>query len=255
MGLGKSSAVVIGSFALGESDTVVTFFSRNFGKVRGVAKRARRMPSKFGGALELLTLGELIFFDTGRSDLVRVDAFDIVRPFGRVREDLERLGETAWAAECVGRLTAERDPNRAIYGLLVRMLGAVEAGVPPRRAAVVFGVRCVDALGHRLRLDACVTCGRRPAPGRDGVAVDVDAGGLVCPACATDDLPRVAPTTVTAFSRLRTLSWEEALGLGLGASEAALRALLDHHVSRLIGHPTRTTRFLREVARGTPDRV
>ncbi len=179
MGLGKSSAVVIGSFALGESDTVVTFFSRNFGKVRGVAKRARRMPSKFGGALELLTLGELIFFDTGRSDLVRVDAFDIVRPFGRVREDLERLGETAWAAECVGRLTAERDPNRAIYGLLVRMLGAVEAGVPPRRAAVVFGVRCVDALGHRLRLDACVTCGRRPAPGRDGVAVDVDAGGHV----------------------------------------------------------------------------
>jgi DNA repair protein RecO (recombination protein O) len=255
VGLGKSSAIVIGSFALGESDTLVTFFSRTVGKVRGVAKGARRMPSRFGGALELFTLGELIFFDTGKSDLVRVDAFDIIRPFGRLRENLERLGEAAWALECVDRLTAERDPNRAIYGLLVRVLEAIDAGVPPRRAAVVFGVRCVDALGHRLRLDACVACGRRAAAGRDGVAVDVDAGGLVCPRCATDDLPRVTPATVTALSRLRTLSWDEAFGLGLGAWEVALRALLDHHVSRLIGHPTRTTRFLREVARGMPDRV
>ncbi|MBI1846184.1 MAG: DNA repair protein RecO [Candidatus Rokubacteria bacterium] len=254
MGLGKSAAVVIGNFPLGESDSVVTFFSRDFGKIRGVAKSARRMPSKFGAALELLTLGELVFFDTGRSDLVRIDHFDIVRPFAAVRDDLQRLGETAWSAECIGRLTAERDPQRALYGLLVRILRSVEAGVPPRRAAVVFGVRCVDALGHRLRLDVCVTCGRRPAPGRDGIAVDVEAGGVVCAACATDDLPRVAPSTVTAFSRLRTLAWDEAVRVRLGTAEAELRALLDHHVSRLIGQPTRTTRFLREVARAPAGR-
>src|SRR5213596_370496 len=99
MALGKSTAVVIGSFALGESDRVVTFFSRQHGKIRGVARAARRIKSKFSGALELLTLGELIFFDTGRSELVRVDHFDVLRPFARVREDLERLGQAAWMAE------------------------------------------------------------------------------------------------------------------------------------------------------------
>ena len=140
MALGKSTAVVIGSFALGESDRVVTFFSRQHGKIRGVARAARRIKSKFSGALELLTLGELIFFDTGRSELVRVDHFDVLRPFARVREDLERLGQAAWMAECVGRLTAERDPNVAVYGLLPRALKALEAGAPPRRVAVVFGV-------------------------------------------------------------------------------------------------------------------
>ena len=92
MALGKSAAVVIGSFPLGESDRVVTFYSRDFGKIRGVAKSARRVRSRFGSALELGTLGELVFFDTGRSELVRVDHFDITRPFNRVREDLERLG-------------------------------------------------------------------------------------------------------------------------------------------------------------------
>ena len=40
MGLGRSAAVVIGSFPLGESDRVVTFFSRDVGRVRGVARAA-----------------------------------------------------------------------------------------------------------------------------------------------------------------------------------------------------------------------
>ena len=75
--LGKTAAVVIGSFPLGESDRLVTFYSRDFGKIRGVAKSARRMRSRFGSALELCTLGELVFFDGGRGDLVQVDRFPI----------------------------------------------------------------------------------------------------------------------------------------------------------------------------------
>src|SRR5919198_6306381 len=109
MGIERTPALVIGRFPLGESDRVVTFFTRRFGKVRGVAKAARRTRSRFGSALELFTLGELIFFDTGRSELVRVDHFDITRPFDRVREDLDRLAQAAWMIECVARLTAERD--------------------------------------------------------------------------------------------------------------------------------------------------
>lgn len=250
MALGKSPAVVIGSFPLGESDRVVTFFSREYGKVRGVARAARRLRSRFGGALELLTLGHLVFFDSGRSDLVQVDHFDVLRPFDGVRTDLARLGQAAWAAECVGRLTAERDPNVALYGLLVRALRSLEAGGPPRRVAVAFGIRCIDVLGHRLRTDACVLCGRRAAEW-GVVAVDVEAGGVVCEACAaaTGDAVRVEPATVAALRRLRTLSWEEATAARLGRVEPELRELLDRQVARLIGQPTRTSRFVREVER------
>src|ERR1700741_3826674 len=127
MALGKTTAVVIGSLPLGESDRIVSFFSRDFGKIRGVARAARRMRSRFGSALELLTLGDLVFFDGGRSDLVQIDHFDIVRPFARAGDDLERLGQAAWMAECVGRLTAERDPSATLYGWLVRALRSVEA--------------------------------------------------------------------------------------------------------------------------------
>src|SRR6266851_122786 len=160
MSLGKSAAVVIGSFALGESDRVVTFFSREHGKVRGVARAARRPRSRFTGALELFTVGELVFFDTGKSDLLRIDHFDVVRPLARLREDLDRLGHASWIVECVGRLTADWDPHVALYALLTRSLRAMESG-PPGRVAIRFVTRCLDVLGHRPRLDRCVECGRR----------------------------------------------------------------------------------------------
>jgi DNA repair protein RecO (recombination protein O) len=252
MALGKSAAVVIGSFPLGESDRLVTFYSRDFGKIRGVAKAARRMRSRFGSALELCTLGELVFFDTGRSELVRVDHFDITRPFNRVRENLETLAQAAWVVECVARLTAERDRHVALFSLLVRALRAFEGSRAPARVTICFGVRCIEALGHRPRLDACVECGRaypfpRPSFGE---------GGLVCEACAlasAGTMP-ISPATITAAQRLRSLSWDEALALPLplARTEADLAAVLEAQVARLIGHPPRATRFQREVRRLLP---
>jgi len=246
MSLGKSAAVVIGSFPLGESDRVVTFFSREFGKVRGVARASRRPRSRFAGALELFTLGQLVFFDTGRSDLLRIDHFDVLRPLARLREDLDRLGHASWVVECVNRLTAERDPHVALYALLTRSLRTMEVA-PAGRVAVCFVARCLDVLGHRPRLDRCVECGRRaPFP-----RARLGEGGLVCDGCARGlpGLVPISPAATAALERLRAAAWEEAVGAPLGRTEGELKTVLEAHMTRLIGQASRATKFLREVRR------
>ena len=251
MAVERSSAVVIGRFPLGESDRVVTFFTRQFGKVRGVARAARRLRSRFGSALEPFTLGELVFFDNGRSDLVQIDHFDIVRPFASMRDELERLGQSSWMAECVARLTADRDPNAPIFTLFVRALETIEDGARPGRVALVFGLRHVDLLGHRLRTDACVACGESGVVAEDRVAVDVTAGGSVCARCAAA-LGGTLTVSVSAFGalkRLRRAGWDESMTLPFDREETELRSLLEAHVSSLIGQSTRSARFLREVRR------
>jgi DNA repair protein RecO (recombination protein O) len=246
VGLGRTAAIVIGSFPLGESDRVVSFFSRDFGRLRGVAKAARRIRSRFGGSLELFTLGQLVFFDTGRSDLVRIDHFDVTHPFAAVREDLDTLGEAAWVVEIVARTTGERDRQPALYGLLVRALQAMERATPPGRVAVCFGVRCLDVLGHRPRLDRCVECGRTYPFPRPALA----EGGVICDGCRTgSDAVPVGPATVEAIERLRSIRWEDAVATPVGRAGPELRAVLDTHLSRLIGQPTRSGRFLRELHR------
>lgn len=252
MGLEKTQAVVIGRRGLGESDRLVSFYTRRFGRVHGVARAARGPRSRFGGALELFTLGELVFFDTGRSDLLRVDHFDIVHPFSRLRDDLERFGHASWMVECIARLTAEHDRPGALYGLLVRGLRAAETSGRPARAALCFGARCIDLLGHRPRLDACVGC-RRPYP-FPRAHLDLDGGGLACAECAAAaaaPLP-ISAAAIAGLRRLRSLAWADTLAAPLGRAEPELAVALDAQVSRLIGQPTRTARFLRELRRLTP---
>jgi DNA repair protein RecO (recombination protein O) len=253
MAVERSTALVIGRFPLGESDRVVTFFTRRFGKLRGVAKAARRVRSRFGSALELFTLGELVFFDNGRAELVQIDHFDIVRPFAGVRDDLERLGQAAWMTECVARLTADRDPNAAMFTLLTRAFEAVESGVRPARVAVAFGLRHVDLLGHRLRTDACVACGASAVVADGAVGFDVTGGGTVCARCAAalGGVFTVDAGTLGALKRLRRAGFSESLTLPLGRAESELRALLEAQVSGLIGQSTRSARFIREVRRVT----
>jgi DNA repair protein RecO (recombination protein O) len=249
MALYKTRAVVIGRRALGESDRLVDFYTREFGKVRGVARAARRPRSRFGSALELFTLGELVFFDTGRSELVRVDHFDILHPFVRVREHLERLGQGAWAVECVSSLSADRDSHPALFGLLVRTLRALEGRTPPARVSVCFALRAVDLLGHRPRIDRCVACGTT-AP-RRGAALDVAAGGLVCGECGPG--PQAIPlsaATIGALRRLRELRWEDGLGFPLSpAVDGELGLVLEGVVARLSGRASRASRFLSQTRR------
>ncbi len=251
MAIDRSSAIVIGSFPLGESDRVVTFFTRRAGKVRGVARSARRIRSRFGSALELFTLGELVFFDSERTDLVQIDHFDIVCPFAGVRDDLERLGHAAWIAECVTRLSADRDPSPGLFGLLRNSLDRIERGAPPGRVAVVFGIRCIATLGHRLRTDACVVCGRARNGGATTVAVDVESGGTVCPVCAR--ALRTVDVSAAALASLRRLGggmFDEAVDSRLARSvEDELRTMLEMQITGLIGQSTRSARFLREVTR------
>lgn len=249
MPLHRTPGVVIGRRALGESDRLVTFYTREFGKVRGVAKAARRPRSRFGSALELFTHGQLLFFETERSTLVQVDHFDIVRPFTGVREDLERLGRGAWVVECLDRLSAERDPHVALYGLLVRALRALEGAARPSRVAFCFGLRAVDLLGHRLRLDRCLPCGRSFAgPAR----LDFSEGGLVCAACAPSggDGITLSAVAISGLRRLRTLSWDEAITVPIPSSlEGEMAGALDGQIVRLIGHRPRSERFLAQTQR------
>ena len=112
--------------------------------------------------------------------------------------------------EVVARLSADRDPQPALFGLLLRALQAMDGG-RPARVAVCFALRAVDLLGHRPRIDRCMSCGRLH-PFEDP-SLDVAAGGLVCAACrpGADAIPP-SGALVGTLKRLRSLSWTRPCG-------------------------------------------
>ena len=241
MPLLRTEGIVLQTWDLGEHDRLVTLYTRDHGRLAGVARGARRIRSRFAGALELFTWGDAVGFEREGRALVRLDHFDIREPFRRLRDDLERLGQGARMIEAIARLTAERDAQPLCFALLLRALRALDAGAAPARVQLAFALRLLDLLGHRPRLDRCGRCGR--PGGTQGIAVDAAAGPVGGGRCG--GAPALEPAVVAALRGLQGASWEARLGARLlPAVEQAAATALDDYLAALIGAPLRAPRFL-----------
>jgi DNA repair protein RecO (recombination protein O) len=250
MPLVRTQGIVLRARDLGEHDRLVTLYTRDLGRFTAVAPGARRVRSRYGGALELFTWGEVVGFERPGRDLLRLDHFDIHRSFRLLREDLERLGQGARMIEVVQRLTGERDPHAACFALLLRALRALETGAPAR-VQLAFTLRALDLLGHRPRLDRCTGCGR--VLGTEGVAFDAGHGGASCDGCRGAGATAVSARALGALRGLQAAGWDARLGARIPAAvEREAAALLDGYVAALSGGALRAPRFLAQTA--TPDR-
>lgn len=242
MPLLRTQGIVLRARDLGEHDRLVTLYTRDHGRFTAVAQGARRLRSRFGGALEPFTWGEVIGFEREGRDLARLDHFDIRRSFRALREDLERLGQGARLLEAILRLTGERDPHPACFALLLRALRALETG-PPARVQLAFTLRLLDLLGHRPRLDRCAGCGR--GLGTAGVAFDPDQGGVACAGCRAAGSVMLSPRALGTLRGLQAAAWDARLRARIGpAVEREAAAVLDGYLEVLSGAALRAPRFL-----------
>jgi recombinational DNA repair protein (RecF pathway) len=129
MPLYTTDALILRSYALGESDRIVVFLTRDRGKKRGVAKNARQSRRRFGGALEPLTCGRVAYLERERRDLVRLDYVQPTRsPLSAANG--EALGYVGYFAELIDEWAQEADPNESLFRLGASTVEAIGAGVP-----------------------------------------------------------------------------------------------------------------------------
>jgi DNA repair protein RecO len=129
MPLYTTDALILRSYALGESDRIVVFLTRDRGKKRGVAKNARQSRRRFGGALEPLTCGRVAYVERERRDLVRIDYVEQTRsPLSAT--DGEALGYVGYFAELIDEWAPDADPNESLFRLGASMVEAMATGVP-----------------------------------------------------------------------------------------------------------------------------
>src|SRR6202008_3112478 len=98
MAVMTSEAVVLRTWPVHESDLIVSFFTRDYGKMRGVAKSALKSRKRFGGALEPMTEARAWFAERPRQELVRLDQLEIVRSPLALPVDATRLGVLSFYA-------------------------------------------------------------------------------------------------------------------------------------------------------------
>jgi DNA repair protein RecO (recombination protein O) len=189
----QSEAIVLRTYPLHEADLLVTFFTRAEGKVKGVAKSAKRSKRRFGGALEPLTQVRVYYEDKEKRELARIDSCDVLQSPLAGAIDYPRAAALGHVAEVLDELLPDREVNDAIYRLTSSVLANLKAGAI-WMPLTYFDLWMTRLTGFLPELHVCVNCGA--ALDEDKAWFHVLVDGLLC----RDD-KRLASSELTWESR------------------------------------------------------
>ncbi|MGH9767631.1 MAG: DNA repair protein RecO [Blastocatellia bacterium] len=132
MPLHETDAFVLRTFTIKEADKICVFFTRESGKLRGVAHGARRLKSRFGASLEPFTEVSLVYFQKESRELVSISNCEIINSQFVEGMSGEMLGVMHYLAELVIEFIPDHEPNERVYRLIsatlesLRRIGAPE---------------------------------------------------------------------------------------------------------------------------------
>jgi DNA repair protein RecO (recombination protein O) len=245
----KTWAIVIKTLDYGESDRIVAFYTSDFGKVKGIAKGAKRSRRRFSNALEPFTLSRLIFFDKKEAGLVRIEGCDIVNTFPAIREDIRKIAFGCYLVELVDEMTAEREANPDLFNMLKAFLSLLSDDEAKAQILRIFEIRSLSLLGYRPGLDRCLRCNETLEHG-EPIHFSTQQGGLLCQRCSRGyyDLPTISPGTAKILqaamemdlSKIHRLKFSKQ---ALSESDTILSKFIHYHVNKEL----KSKKFLRDL--------
>jgi DNA repair protein RecO (recombination protein O) len=194
----SGEAIVLRTWPFHEADLLVSLFTREQGRIKGVARHAMRSRRRFGGALEPMTHVRATWAERPRQELVRLDAFEIISSPMTAPVDFARVAAIELIAEVLDEL-----PEGAVEDAVFRLALAVLAELKVDRVWMPVTYFCLwmnRLMGWMPELGACVVCGNRLAgqtayytPTHDGLT------------CADDRRPGsigLNPASITQAGRM-----------------------------------------------------
>jgi DNA repair protein RecO (recombination protein O) len=232
MALVKSRAISLKSYRLGETSKVVVCYTRDYGKVRLVAKGARKGGGRLGAALEPMQVSGVVFYLRQERDLLLVSQAEVERQWPELRRDVVRMAYAGAALELTDALVSEREPDPGLFDLLESTLDRAAGAPASSLDAVVwsFELSLASALGYAPELARCVVCARAPE-GR--VSFAASRGGIVCGSCLGEE-PGARPLSDSAARLLTSMSTsagETPPEAGTAAPDADVPAVVRDEIS------------------------
>ena len=115
MGLIETEGLILKSYSLAEADKIILFLTQTNGIIRGVAKGAKRLKSRFGGSLEPLTVVQLSYFQKEERELVSIRQIDLVKSYFENASDPTFLQKFSYLIEILIEFSPPNDPNERLY--------------------------------------------------------------------------------------------------------------------------------------------
>ena len=234
MALKESEAIVLRTYPLRESDLLVTLFTRLEGKLKGVARAAKKSKRRFGGALEPLTYVRAVYDERERQELVRLDSCEVIESPMSGEVTFARATALAHVAELLDQLMPDREASDAVFRLTLAVIAELR-GSALWMPVTYFELWMTRLMGFLPEFAECAVCGRSLNGTR--AYWHALADGLVC----VDD-KRIASSEMSPESRkiavqmlksraseFAGIEWPKVLGADL---RKFLIQILERHIEK-----------------------
>ena len=237
----RCDAIVLAVSDYREADRLVTLFTLEHGKVKGIARGAKRSVRRFGGALEPFARLSVQMALTG--SLSRIDSVDIATLHHRIRDDLLKIGYAGYACEATDLLLPEGYPNPRLYRLLSAWLERLDSAPAEPSDRRFFEINLLNILGYRPHLEGCARCGADPGADPSG-GYSGSAGEILCGRCGRGGRP-ISVATLKLLARcLRTGRFGAVIFSPVELEESG--SILEPAVAAHVSRPLKSLAFLRE---------
>ncbi len=240
----RLEAVVLRHSNWGEADRLIWVYSREYGKLRAVAKGVRRARSRKAGHLEPFTRINMLI--SRARDLPLIDQVDTLDPYLPLREDLMRTTCAAYLIELLDRFTYEEGPNQSLYRLITDSLSRLCQSDNIDLVTRYYEMRLLDYLGFRPQLFECALCGAAIKP--EDQYFSAQHGGALCPHCGSqvDGAHPVSMQALKYFRHFQRSSYSDATQAILKPStNHEMEILMQHYLTYLLERGLNTPPFIR----------
>jgi DNA repair protein RecO (recombination protein O) len=180
--MNSSEALLLRKIPYRDSDFILSLFTRDLGKINGIARNAKNSVKRFGARLELFVYLRVSFKDTGR-DFKLVQDTDTIEVFPGFIEDIELFSMGSLLLETTDALIPKESPNEGLFDLLVDALRKLNSKESPLPVVLQYQLQALSVSGYEPVLYSCAKC-EEPIEGDSYFSIN--GGGAVCFKCAGD---------------------------------------------------------------------
>jgi DNA repair protein RecO (recombination protein O) len=250
MPLFNSEAIVLRSINLSESDKLVTFMTNRYGKIKCVAKAARKIKNRFGASIEPLSHIRLIYFGKENQTLYRLNHSDIIHSFQRIRDDSQKIYTGIYFSELIDTLIPEMHPDANAFRLLHEGLKTVEDVENLGILSCIFEMRLMCIAGYTPQLSHCSICKKKGYSTKIGFSFE--RRGIICEPCSFQVKPeiRFQVGILKYLKKLKTMNIRHANRLKFPkGSELEIEQLIHRFVLSYTGRELKSYPFIKNMAK------
>ena len=242
--IAKTEGIVLKSFDFRETSRIATFFTLDFGKVKGVLKGIRKDPRKFGSSVDRFSVNDLVYYQHRHSDIHLVSHCDMKEYFYPLRLDLKKMTAASYVLELVDAVMPVEEQNADIYRLMQDFFGSLQTAGDVGKLVHVFQIKILSLSGFRPHLENCVRC---PEVINGPARFSLKHGGLLCASCqgGSGDTMAISRGAVASILHIQRTPWPAVLRLALSPPvKKELKYVLNHFLVFHLERHLRSTRFL-----------